>query len=166
MTSILLTGPAASGKTAFVIDEIWRRDSLEHEIWVLLPTRLQIDAFRDRLMDEAGAVFNVRFFNFYELYNLLLDLADDPQRTLYQAASERILNEVIRQLMTENQLTYYHQIASKPGFIQLIGDFVKELKQGAVKPEDFEVYAESAGGRKDRDLARIYRRYQDFLVNN
>lgn len=164
MSAIILTGPAASGKTTAVLHEILRRESLTHETWVLLPTRLQIDAFRDRLMREADAVFNVRFFNFYELYNLLLDLADDPQRTLYQAASDRILNEVIRQLLREGKITYYHQIADKPGFIKLMGDFVKELKQGAVKPEDFEAYAEKVGQPKDNDLARIYRHYQDFLV--
>ncbi len=160
MPVTILTGAAASGKTTTVLHEILNIQDFGQEVWVLLPTRLQIDAFRDHLMQETEAIFNVRFFNFYELYDLLLDIAGDPQRTLYQAATDRILNEIIHRLLREGALTYYHQIASKAGFIKLVDKLIKELKQGVVKIEDFETFASTP---KDKDLARIYREYQLFL---
>lgn len=163
MPATILTGAAASGKTALVIDEILRIEDIGKEVWVLLPTRLQIDAFRDRLMQKADAVFNVRFFNFYELYNLLLDMAGDPQRTLYQAASDRILNQIIHQLLRDGQIQYYRQIADKAGFIQLADRFIKELKQGLIETENFADFAKRSTAPKDHDLALIYRYYQDFL---
>src|SRR5262245_53186053 len=72
----ILTAPAGAGKTEAAINAILRaeREGFAQEVWVLLPTTLQIEAFRERLLNAAnlGAIFNIRFFSFYELYDHLL----------------------------------------------------------------------------------------------
>lgn len=167
MRAKILTAPAGAGKTAYLIDALLRQeaDPFYAESWVLLPTRLQSEAFRDRLMQSAAgaAVFNIRFFNFYELYDLLLDLAGEPQRTISSGTSDRILRHVIHQLEAEGRLNYYHRIADKAGFVSLVSSFIKELKQGVVTLEKF---TQAARNVKDQELALIYTHYQLFLVEH
>ena len=169
MSGTILTGPAGSGKTSYVIDRILKAEEAAfwNEIWVLLPTRLQTEAFRDKLLSNAAlsTVFNIRFFEFYELYDTVLDLAGSPQRTIRGAASDRILQHVIDDLQVRDELPYYARIADRPGFVGLVSGFIKELKQGLVLPEDFSEIA-STRAEKDRDLARIYSEYQGFLMQS
>jgi len=156
----ILIGAAGSGKTSLLIAALLESEegAFWNESWVLLPTRLQTEAFREALTKQAGTLplFNIRFFEVYELYNHILNLASVPQRTIHQAAADRILRHVIDGL----QLPYYQRIADKPGFVQLVGDFIKELKQSLVTPEAFAAYAHRP---KDHDIARIYTGYQQFL---
>jgi ATP-dependent helicase/nuclease subunit B len=165
MTASIYTSAAGAGKTQFVIQRLL---DLEHrafwqERWVLLPNRLQSEAFRERLIAQAGrnALFNIRFFEFYELYDWLLDFAALPQRTLTGAASDHILRQVIDGLNQNGHLTYYQHIAHTPGFVQLVSRFIKELKQGVITLEAFQ---QAAASPKDHDLAQIYTAYQQFLL--
>jgi ATP-dependent helicase/DNAse subunit B len=169
MAGTILTGGAGSGKTTFIIEAILRAESegFWREVWVLLPTRLQSEAFRDQLIRQAAgsAIFNIHVFEFYELYARLLDLAGSPQRTISQAASDRILRHIIGELQATGGLLYYEQIAQQAGFVQLVSSFIKELKQALVEPETFTDYAVQRSD-KDRDLALIYDFYQRFLREN
>jgi len=165
MNATVWVGAAGAGKTQAAIEYILSPPSDFAETWVLLPTRLQSEAFRERIIHHSSTpiVFNVRFFEFYELYNYLLDLAGLPQRVIYPAASDRILRHVVTAAHAEQALSYYQQIADKPGFIQLVSGFIKELKQGVVPHESFMAAAQTD---KDHDLALIYQRYQEFLIRH
>lgn len=167
MTATLFTAGAGSGKTAQLIQTLLEleQEAFWEERWVLLPTRLQSEAFRERLMAQAGykALFNIRFFEFYELYDWLLDFAALPQRTITGAASDHILRQVINTLHQQGALFYYHKIAHTPGFVQLVSRFIKELKQGVVTLDAFEQVASTP---KDQDLLHIYTDYQHFLEGN
>src|SRR5258708_35107669 len=84
MPAILLTGAAGQGKTHAAIVQVKQllAQKLFGKIWVLLPTDLQISTFRERLLLEIGdaAHFGVEFFDFYDLYARLLEIAEEPQR--------------------------------------------------------------------------------------
>src|SRR5438874_2202369 len=131
MPAILLTGAAGQGKTQVAIDQVKKliRRKLFCKIWVLLPTDLQINNFRMRLLDEVGdsAHFGVEFFDFYDLYARLLELGGEPQRRVKDTARFRILRYVLSN--TQDQLTHFKAIAQAPGFIALIANFIQELKQ-------------------------------------
>ncbi|MEP7289252.1 MAG: PD-(D/E)XK nuclease family protein [Chloroflexota bacterium] len=166
MTATLLTGAGGHGKTQQAIRQI--QQVLERKafgkVWVLLPTELQISAFRARLLEQTGAqmgitaYFGVEFFDFYDLYGRLLELAGTPQRRVKEAARFRILRYVLTEL--QDQLEHFDSIAQLPGFVILAADFIQELKQAEIKPDDFAAAAQTA---KDRDLAAIYSAYQAFL---
>src|SRR5258708_38442141 len=84
MPATLLTGAAGQGKTQDVILRVKAllNERLFTKIWVLLPTELQISAFRTRLLDELGvaAHFGVEFFDLYDLYSRVLEITGTPQR--------------------------------------------------------------------------------------
>jgi len=165
MPTQLLLAPVGAGKTsralAALVDAL-RQEPLT-KIWVLLPSRRQEDTFRQRLIDYDPArrvYFNVQFFNFYSLYAHLLDIAGFPQRQLDNTARLRLLREILVDMQRADELENYAQIADKAGFIEIVADFIYELKQNLVLPDTF---GRAARTPKDFDLARIYAAYQDKL---
>jgi ATP-dependent helicase/DNAse subunit B len=161
----LLLAPVGAGKTqralTALVDTL-HKDSFAR-IWVLLPSRRQEDAFRQRLLDfdpTRRVYFNVEFFDFYKLYAYLLDIAGNPQRQLDDTARLRLLREILADLNASHELEIYGQIADKPGFVEIVADFIYELKQNVIYPEAFRAAARSP---KDRDLANIYDAYQNKL---
>jgi len=158
--AVLLTGSVGCGKTEAAIDAILdeRQFAAFSPIWVLLATGQQIHAFRDRLLARSAdqVQFGVEFFDFYDLYARLLDLAGNPQRLVEDTTRYQILRHVISGL----DLEFFTPIAHTPGFIGLTAGLIHEFKQGLVDPARFSAIARTP---KDRDLARIYAAYQDFL---
>lgn len=154
---ILLTAPAGAGKTATVIDSILRQNG--QNTWVLLPTQLQIQTFRDRLLASAQshAIFGVQYFTFYELYTHLLDRLVIPQ---HQIELDSVY-QVVRRLVHSLDLAYLAPIANKPGFADLVVRLIYELKQARIFPKDF---AKIATTPKEHDLALIYAAYQQWVT--
>src|SRR5690606_33939652 len=70
---------------------------------------------------------------------------------------------LIRALLTERYRDgrgIFASIAETPGFVQIIGAFLYELKQNLILPEDF---AAAARTDKEHELAQIYTGYQNLL---
>lgn len=66
-------------------------------------------------------------------------------------------------MLAEGQLGYFRRIADTRGFITILAALIDELKQARVEVERF---AAAADGKKEREIARIYRRYQDLLTDS
>src|SRR5262245_1268295 len=119
MPAILMTGAAGQGKTHAAILKIksLMRRKLFGRAWVLLPTDLQINAFRNRLLSEIGetAHFGLEFFDFYDLNARILEIAGTPQRRVQDAARFRILRYVL--LEVKDKLQHFNRIADTPGFV-------------------------------------------------
>jgi ATP-dependent helicase/nuclease subunit B len=163
MAATLLTASAGQGKTQAVIAKVKSllQRKLFGKVWVLLPTDLQISVFRTRLLDEIGdaAHFGVEFFGFYDLYTRLLEIGGKPQRLVQDAARFRILRHVLDDIGSDG-LVHFHNIMYTAGFVALVAEFIKELKQAEINPDNFKVVAQTP---KDYDLATIYQGYQNFL---
>ncbi|HEX2618528.1 MAG TPA: hypothetical protein VHL11_00240, partial [Phototrophicaceae bacterium] len=160
--------PVGAGKTEAALTAL--TSVLQHKpfarVWVLLATRRQQDTFRQRLIeldDGRSLYFNVEFFNFYELYRRLLNIARQPARGLADSARFGLLRMVIGQLKAEGALPLYSAIADTPGFLRIVADLIFELKQNQVYPDAFLKAAGVTRSRKDNELAAIYDRYQQIL---
>lgn len=160
----VLLAPVGAGKTQAALEAISRAVSRAPlaRIWVLLPTRRQEDAFRQRLIDYddgRSLYFNIEFFNFYGLNRRLLDMAAVAAHELTDAARYRLLRTVID--AERDALTAFGGIAATPGFARITGDLIYELKQNLITPEAFSAAARTP---KDHDLARLYDAYQRRLI--
>lgn len=163
MSVDILLAPVGAGKTEVVLDRLADRLTRQPlaRVWALLASRRQQDAFRERLAQRVGIAFNVEFFNFYELYQRLLDLDRQPQRLISETARLALLRALLRQLGP--QLRVYHTIADRPGLARILADFIDELKQNRVQPEAF---AAAASTPRDHDLALVYAAYQQRLIEH
>lgn len=159
----VLLAPVGAGKTQAALERICETltPRTMKRVWVLLPTRRQEDAFRQRIIDYPDGqslYFNIEFFNFFDLYRRILNESATPAHLLSEAARFRILKHSIAQ--QHDQLEFFGAIALKTGFVRVAADFIYELKQNLVTPEAFSAAASTA---KDRDLARIYTAYHEKL---
>ncbi len=168
MTTLLILAPVGAGKTAIVLERLTA--VLEAvpmaRVWAILASKRQENAFRQRLVEHHTAspvFFNVEFFNFYQLYQRILDMHGEPERDLSDTARFGLLRVVITELKNDGKLPIFASIAETQGFIRIIADFIFELKQSRVVPEDFSAVAQQINRPKDRELARIYDAYQRRL---
>lgn len=164
----VIRASVGAGKTEAVLDVLVSTLARKPfaKVWVLLATRRQEDAFRQRLVEfEAGqqVYFNFEFFDFYSLYRRVLNIAGQPARGLGESARFALLRAVIQDLKARGQLRLYHQIAHKPGFVRIVAALIAELKQNQVYPAVYMEAAQASGTPKDLDLARIYEAYQVWL---
>ena len=100
MPTTVLQATVGAGKTEAALE---RLSMLLHDrkrpfakAWVLLATKRQEVAFRQRLADlkHGHAVyFNAEFFNFYELNARILNLAGSPQRQIQEPARFGLLQK-------------------------------------------------------------------------
>lgn len=170
MPTIVHLAPVGAGKTEFalhrLLDFVHHTDKPFLKTWVLLATRRQEVGFRQRLVDiqsNSPVFFNVEFFNFYELNARLLNIAGKPPRKIQSSARISILRTIVTQMYDDNQLRFFRDIAHTPGFIAVLADLIDELKQNSVYPDIFEAGAKTT---KDMEIAKIYHRYQDTLIDN
>jgi ATP-dependent helicase/DNAse subunit B len=167
MPTEFLLASVGAGKTEAAqqrLADVKQRDPLRTKVWCLLATERQIYGFRQRLMereDRLPVYFNIEFFTFYTLYHYLLESAGRAQRVLDNAGRYRLLRLILSDMEHDGELEYFGAIASTPGFIRVVADFIYELKQGLNTPEAF---GNAARTDKDRELARIYALYQDMLA--
>ena len=167
MSATLHLAPIGQDKTAQTISLLrqhsdLRRNSLP-KVWVLLATRRQEMSFRQRLIEtevSPPAYFNIEFFSFYTLNTRLLKIAGTPVRRLTSLMRHKILRHLLAQMLAEDQLSFFHRIAETRGFVSVLAELIDELKQNSIDVNDF---ANAARIPKDREIAAIYRRYQDLL---
>jgi len=170
MPTIVHLAPVGAGKTEFalrrLLEFVHHTDKPFLKTWILLATRRQEVGFRQRLVElqsESPVFFNVEFFNFYELNARLLNIAGRPPRKVQSSARVSILRTIVSDMYNNNELNFFHEIAHTPGFIAVLADLIDELKQNSVYPHIFEAGAKTT---KDIEIAKIYHRYQDTLINN
>jgi ATP-dependent helicase/nuclease subunit B len=170
MPTIVHLAPVGAGKTEFalhrLLEFVHHADKPFLKTWILLATRRQEVGFRQRLVElqsESPVFFNVEFFNFYELNARLLNIAGRPPRKVQNSARVSILRTIVSRMRDHDELDFFHDIAHTPGFISVLANLIDELKQNSVYPHVFETGAQTT---KDEEIAKIYHRYQDTLIEN
>ena len=167
MTATLHLAPVGRDKTAQAIALLRQltreRGGALPKVWVLLATRRQELSFRQRLIEadsSQSVYFNIEFFNFYSLNARLLKIAGTPVRRLDRLTRHNLLRQLLVEMLARGELSFFERIADKRGFVSVMADLIDELKQSRVDVDDF---AAAARSDKDREIAAIYRRYQDSL---
>jgi len=152
--------PAASGKTAYVLDLVREAArGLQCTPRVCLPTRVQIRAWRRRLARDGGAM-GVRLLTFDRLYAECLSSA----REAYTELSEPVQYRLIRAIVDSAVLSHYAPLRDRPGFIHVLQRLIREWKAARIWPHELLKAIAALGDEpRLRELALIYAAYQERL---
>lgn len=170
MPHILHLAPVGTDKTSIVLARL--RETMQSPphamptVWALLATRRQQLNFQQRLIDQdeqVSSYFNIEFFNFYSLNARLLKIARQPTRRLKPLSRLVLLRHLLAEMLAQDELAFFHRIAATRGFVAILAELFDELKQARVDFADFEAAAKS---EKDREIAKIYGRYQQLLIQS
>lgn len=162
MNSLILS-PAASGKTAYIIQRIRQVKAAEPlaPILVIVPNQLQAAGFRRRLA-EASGVLGVETLTFYALYADILARAGWPVPALLDPVQVRLLRAIVDDLCERGVMRYYAALRRRPGFVLALRNAIQELKRSRILPGDFAAAAHGLGPHLE-ELAEVYTAYQDWL---
>ena len=134
----VLTGPAGTGKTQFLLEEFARLlrespDPFRRDVLYLLPSA----EHRERIVDlmlrkDLKGFFGERVTTFNRLMQELLKGGDGP----FVTDAERQF--LLREIVTEKAGDYFQAVRGLPGFLETVGDFIGELKDSLLSVADFE----------------------------
>ncbi len=160
--TILLSAPV-TGKTHACISRVQEAVKQLHVIpaWVILPDRLQVPAFNQRLVDAGGA-FGVQVGTFGTLYQEILRLAGKSVPLASDVVLQRLIRGVIEEALSKGQLSHFQEIAGKPGFLSVLKDRFGELKRAQVQPQTFLKFT-AKQDKALQELALLYEHYQKQL---
>ncbi len=163
----IICGPARSGKTERLLAlyrDALRRRPPESTLW-LAPTWRAATEIRDRLLDgELPGCFAPGVTTFDKFAVEVLRKAGKPIRQVTPLMKRELLRRIIDQQASRQRLKHFLPIAKTAGLIDLVCEFIGELKRLEIWPEDFQRACEQRGlTDKDTELFEFYQEYQQAL---
>ena len=164
---VLLTGPAASGKTAAAL-ELYRsvHDAAGRPRAVILaPNTAAADDNRRRLLaaSDSGVVIAPRVQTFTALAQQILSQADHgaPGQAISPFQRHLMLRDILDRLHAAGELAGFDAVIDTRGIVTSVDVAIAELKRAAVDPEA--LAAASDPGPARQALVAVYRTYQAEL---
>ncbi len=166
MLTILL-GPARSGKTVRLLSR-YRAALLQlppgTTLW-LAPTWRAAADVRLRLFDgRFGGCFSPGVMTFEQFAETILHAARLPIRPMTRLMKRELIRQIIGEQSAAGRLKHFQSIATTGGLVDLVCEFISELKRLEIWPEEFHRACAARGlGDKDVELSEIYAAYQQTL---
>lgn len=162
-----LIGPANSGKTERIISRVAEAMiEARGQVRFLVPSSQAASIINERLQAKlAGKTFRSlqqTITTFPGIYEAILKSSGRSLTRLNFVERARLLRRVIYGLEEKGELVYFADAVSMPGLVNAVAGFIDELWQTAMSPADFNRVAQSRG-KKEKDLALIYKTYSDNL---
>ncbi len=161
---MLYLAPSIEAALAHLLDQIWlikAEDPLAPVI-LLAPSSTTIRAIQRRL----GDTLNVRIFQFYGLGQLSLDAANRPAQWVSDVTLRQLIQVCLQEMFDQGSLSSFVSVWQKPGFQQIMLDWLREMKSQGITPDQVRQQAERSGLGRDQQLAGLYEHYQGFLVKH
>ncbi len=163
----ILTGPARCGKTDRLLAQY--RAALAPEepgtlLW-LAPTWRAVNEVRQRLFEGPFAgCFSPGVMTFEKFAETVLRSAGVAIRPMTRLMKRELIRQIIAEQAARGRLTHFRSIAATAGLVDLIGEFISEMKRLEIWPEEFQRACKARGvGDKDVELLEIYEAYQQAL---
>ncbi len=170
---VVLIGPVRSGKT----NELVRRyqaalqgaapKNLEPTLW-LAPNGRTAAVVREQLV-RHGLTASLRpgVLTFDDLTRQILTATNDLLKPLDSVLVRDLLRRVVAQALTSNNLSFFAESATRPGFIDLLAEHIAELQRRDIRPD---AYATATSRRADdgprNELASLYADYIALLTKH
>ncbi len=138
------------------VDALQRADPLAR-VFMLLPNAATIRQARRVMGDGTG----VHFLEFYGLAELVLQGAGSAVYQLRDATVRELVRHLLEAMHEQGELTTFAPMRDKPGFVQRLLEWLREMKSQGITPEQVRAHVRTA---REQQLARLYERYQQFLL--
>jgi len=163
----VIAGPPHSGKTRRLLER-YRRLLAENRpgaaLW-LAPTWRARAEVCDRLLDgPCDGCFSPGVMTFEGFAETVLQSAGDPIRPMDRLMKRQLVRRLIDEQLASGRLNHFRAIARTGGLVELICEFIGELKRLEIWPEHFLEACRARGiTDKDTELLEIYDEYQRRL---
>lgn len=171
----IVTGSAGSGKTEWLLDGY--RAALDRArseqrpgmtLW-LTPTRRIQKAIAQQIVTRSGlACFTPNVLTFDLFAEKILEASGQPASPISPVIKRLILRRIAAKLLEKGELRHFSSIAGTTGFLDVVSNFISELKREEIWPDEFINVCQqrkSAFARRDLELGLIYEQYQQHLEN-
>ncbi|MBL9125861.1 MAG: PD-(D/E)XK nuclease family protein [Planctomycetaceae bacterium] len=162
-----IIGPARAGKTERLL-ALYRRALPQlrpgEALW-LSPTSRCAAEVRARLIGPGlPACLRPGVMTFDTFASSILREAESPIHPIDSVLKRQLLERLVDEAAAAGELDYFRPIVGTAGLVDLLAEFISDLKRHEVWPQKYrEACRPGRAGRKDRELALLYERYQDCL---
>jgi len=163
----VVTGPAHCGKTTRLLSHY--RQALAGQpgaaLW-LAPTQRAAAAVRRRLLDdELPACLSPGVMTFDQFAASVLRASVSAGRPITALQKRRLVASLLKAEASAGRLRHFAAIADKPGLVDLVSEWISELKRLEIWPEEFRDACQRRNlADKDRELVALYEAYQRKLT--
>ncbi|MBI1901986.1 MAG: PD-(D/E)XK nuclease family protein [Planctomycetia bacterium] len=166
----VVTGPARAGKTERLLAR-YRQGLAElppgAALWIA-PTQRAARDVLSRLLDERlPACLAPGVMTFDGFAQAVVDASGQPVYPLSASQKRHLLRWLIDGLFAEGKLAYFGPILHTSGLVDLVSQFMSDLKRLEIWPEEFRRACQKRGMTpKDGEMLEIYSRYQERLTRH
>ena len=162
-------GRESVDKEKFIYETIKERGfSAASPVLVLVPDQYTLEAERQAFrVTGKDALIGLDIYSISRLeHNVIADLGQGGVHFIDKYGRQMLLTEVLAGL--KDDLAVYGGNVRKPAFIEMLNDYISQLKQYDVTPESFRetaygLPADDALALKMRDISKIYTAYDDRI---
>ena len=166
----VLIGPAGGGKTDRLLERYRAALSVarpQSTLWLAPTSRAAVEV-RSRLLGgklDGCLAPGVNTFAGFAL--AVLQHSPQPVRPLSSLLKRQLVGDLVDEAGRDGRLTHFGPIASTSGLLDLLCDFIRQMKRLEIWPEQFAEACQQRGvTEKDRELLAIYGAYQQRLLDH
>ena len=164
----ILAGPARCGKMQRLLQRYRQRlseQTVGRCCW-LSPNQSALAQLQESLLEGSETAFlQPNLFTFASFAESIIASSDRQIRPISSTQKRRLLQHVIETAKKQRQLEHFALVASTPGFVLQVDDFIAEKKRADVWPDVFEQQCSSPmTSRRSREFSVLYSAYQKLLI--
>lgn len=167
----ILTELPYSGKTGVLISVYLEQLNRQQQtmdfgsaLWLTPTFRSRRETLRQLMQSNTGVIFAPNVYTFDQFADAVLDTQQESGTFLNPTQKRILVRTIIHDLHQENQLKHFERIHQTGGFLDLVVEFLSEIKRDEIWPDDLEgSFQQRRVGPKERELHLIYKVYQDRL---
>lgn len=169
MSLRFIIGRSRSGKTSFCLNEIKEKQNKDGRYIYIVPEQYSLQAERE-LVGETGGIISAVVLSFRRLAdNIFSEMGGINGKNLSDTGKLLVLRNIL--LKNEDKLKYFSSVAKRQGFVQNLGQEIKNMTSGGISPEDLIEYKKnfdenSPIALKIDDMAFLYSEYCKFISDN
>ena len=174
----VIAGPAACGKTERLVAR-YRAElagstagatagaTSSRCLWIAPTHRAATAVRRQLLAEELAGCLNPRVLTFEQLAEQIVGASPEVVHSIDRLVERRILAHLISEATSSGQLDYFRAVAESGSLVDLVTEWIIELKRLEIWPDQFEqACAERGLQTRDRELLGLYRQYQAHLAEH